>query len=251
MSRPANAVDIASDLIPAGRYMYSPMISYFESMGSPAAMPPQLQGFVTPEEYAAKIHEVNQVITQWSKYWQKKKKVYWGTFIGTLGLCPCICMQIRIGALRTMAAGLRTEIRVIFESWISQKGLGVMFLPGEKPMGRYVGDALDTPNIIRITIPTAAQNLTGVMMPMTQEELDEEQQEIIQVAPMTPPAQGQPLDSDAKIAELQSQLAELEKQKKIAELEKKIASPEYQEQLADKGITFKPIQGPKKADGTR
>lgn len=74
MSKPANAVDIAADLVPAGRFMYSPMLTQFSSMGMAPSMPTQLAPYMSRTEYAAKMEEMNEEIRKLEVWFSKKKK---------------------------------------------------------------------------------------------------------------------------------------------------------------------------------
>lgn len=152
MSRPPNAIDIAADLIPGGKMMYTPMTSSFESMGQGASMPKELLEYMTRQEYAAKMEELNVVIEKWTKYWSGAKCKTCALFplFFTIILFP-LCIVYSQHAVNKLRRELTKDVNALFKDW-KAKGLGVIFLPGEKTCPG-AGDLFDTPNIVRVILP--------------------------------------------------------------------------------------------------
>jgi hypothetical protein len=61
---------------------------------------------------------------------------------------------IQYQGIKKVRNGLTADAKRIFADW-KAKGLGVVFLPGEKPASNTVGNLMDTPNIIRVILPVA------------------------------------------------------------------------------------------------
>ena len=105
------------------------------------------------------------VIQKWEGYWSKKKGL----------VCACIPLVFviigiplligtRYHAINKMRRGLIQDVGELFKDW-KQMGLGVIFLPGEKPMANnnIAGDMFDVPNTLRVVLPADPSLFQQVM----------------------------------------------------------------------------------------
>ena len=142
---PTNSIDICADMTDASTFYYTPMVATFETMALPASMPPALAPYMTREEYAGKMQEMNECIEKMRGVWKRRK--YCGlALFATIVLAITFQVPGHFGKNKIRKRLIRDAKR-IFADW-ANKGLGVMFLPGQSmSLLEY------SPNTIRIVFP--------------------------------------------------------------------------------------------------